>query len=76
MKIEERIEEVLQKIRPFLKSDGGDVKFIKYEDGIVYVKLLGACSHCHHANFTLETTITSALTLEIPEIIKVVNIQE
>ncbi len=72
--MKEKIEEVLNKIRPFLQSDGGDVQFIKYEDGIVYVKLLGTCSHCPHANATLETTIESSLTAEIPEVVKVVNI--
>ncbi len=76
MNMEEKIEDVLGKIRPFLNSDGGDVEFVKYADGIVYVKLLGACSHCHLANATLETTITSALTLEIPEVIKVINVND
>lgn len=74
--MEEKIKEVLNKIRPFLKSDGGDVELIKYEDGIVYVKLLGSCGHCPYANATIETTIEKALTSEIPEVIKVVNINQ
>ena len=41
MQIEEKIKEVLQKIRPYLNQDGGDVEFVKYEDGIAYVNLLG-----------------------------------
>jgi Fe-S cluster biogenesis protein NfuA len=76
MDIESKIKEVLGKIRPFLNSDGGDVEFVRYENGTVYVRLLGACSHCRHANTTLETTIEGALTSEIPEIIKVVNVNE
>ncbi|MDD2490399.1 MAG: NifU family protein [Bacilli bacterium] len=74
MNIEARIEEVLNKIRPFLNSDGGDVEFIKFENGTVYVKLVGACSHCPLATETLKTTIEGTLTSEIKEVIKVVNV--
>lgn len=76
MKIENRINDVLNTIRPFLMSDGGDVEFVKFEDGIVYVKLLGACSHCSAANMTLEGMIQDALTFEIPEVVKVIGIEE
>lgn len=76
MDMENKIKEVLLKIRPFLNSDGGDVEFVRYENGVVYVKLLGACSHCTLANATLESTIESALTFEIPEVVKVVNVNE
>ena len=44
--VEKRIVEVINKIRPFLISDGGDIEFIKFEEGIVYVRLLGHCSNC------------------------------
>lgn len=74
MEIENKINEVLSKIKPFLNSDGGDVEFIKYEEGVVYVKLLGACGHCSFANETLKSTIEDALVSEIPEVIKVINI--
>lgn len=73
MDIEKRINEVLDKIRPYLVNDGGDVQFIKYENGVVYVKLTGACSNCPLADNTLESGIEMALMSEIPEIIKVVN---
>lgn len=76
MELENKIKEVLGSIRPFLMSDGGDVEFIRFEDGIVYVKLLGACSHCSAANVTLEGMIEEALTFEIPEVVKVVNVEE
>ncbi|MGI6329928.1 MAG: NifU family protein [Bacilli bacterium] len=76
MKIEKQIEEVLEKIRPFLQNDGGDVSFIKYEDGIVFVNLIGACSNCPLASITLETTIQNALTSQIPEIKRVININD
>lgn len=73
MKIENKINEVLNKIRPYLINDGGDVEFKKYENGVVYVKLTGACSNCPLADHTLESGIEQALINEIPEIIKVVN---
>ncbi|MDD3048931.1 MAG: NifU family protein [Bacilli bacterium] len=75
MDIENKINEVLAKIKPFLNSDGGDVEFLKYEDGIVFVKLLGACGHCAYANETLKSTIENALVAEIPEVLKVVNME-
>ena len=71
--IEAKIIEVLDKIRPYLENDGGSVKFNRYENGIVYVTLIGACSNCPLANSTLEDGIETALINEIPEVIKVVN---
>lgn len=71
--IVEKINEVLDKIRPYLENDGGSVTFKRYENGVVYVKLVGACSHCPMASLTLSDGIENALISEIPEIIKVVN---
>jgi Fe-S cluster biogenesis protein NfuA len=76
MELENKIKEVLDTIRPFLMSDGGDVEFVRFESGIVYVKLLGACSLCGVADITLEGMVQDALTFEIPEVIKVVAVQE
>lgn len=73
MDIEKKINEVLDMIRPYIRNDGGDVKFLRYENGVVYVKLMGACSECPLADHTLESGIESALVNEIPEVIKVVN---
>jgi len=73
MKIENKIIEVLNKIRPYLENDGGNVEFKRYENGVVYVKLTGACSNCPLADHTLESGIELALTNEIPEVIEVVN---
>ena len=44
--IVKKINEVLDKIRPYLENDGGSVKFNRYENGVVYVTLVGACSNC------------------------------
>lgn len=70
---EERIIEVLDKVRPYLQNDGGNVTFKRYEDGVVYVKLEGACSNCPMAVMTLEDGIENALITEIPEVVKVIN---
>lgn len=69
----EKINDVLDRIRPYLENDGGSVTFKRYENGVVYVKLVGACSNCPMASLTLTDGIESALISEIPEIIKVVN---
>lgn len=71
--IETKIIEVLDKIRPYLQNDGGDITFKRFENGIVYVSLVGACSNCPMATMTLEDGVESALISEIPEVIKVVN---
>lgn len=68
-----KINEVLNKIRPYLQNDGGDVEFRRYENGIVYVSLLGACSNCPMAVMTLQDGVENALISEIPEVIKVIN---
>ena len=71
--IEKKIIEVLDKIRPYLQNDGGDVTFKRFENGVVYVSLVGACSNCPMAEITLEDGVESALISEIPEVIKVIN---
>ena len=73
MKIEDKINKVLNKLRPYLQNDGGDVIFKRYENGVVYVQLTGACSNCPLVDNTLEDGIEEAIISEIPEVIKVVN---
>ena len=69
--MEKKINEVLDKLRPFLMSEGGDVEFVKYEDGICYIKFIGACSECPLNNVTFDEGIKEALINEIPEIVDV-----
>lgn len=76
MDVIDRIKEVIEKIRPYLMFDGGDVEFVKFEDGIVYVKLIGACAGCSYATVTLHETVEEMLVSEIPEVIGVENIDE
>ena len=68
------IKEIIDKIRPFLISDGGNIEFIKYEDNIVYVSLLGACAGCAMIDITLKDGIEEFIINEIPEVKEVVNI--
>lgn len=72
--LENRIIAVLEKTRPILQADGGDLEFVKFEDGIVYVSMRGACAHCASMSVTLYDGIESILLAEIPEVIGVENI--
>jgi len=65
----EKIKEVLNKTRPFLQQDGGDIEFVDFKDGIVYVKMQGACVGCSAINVTLYDGIESILLSEVPEVI-------
>ena len=74
--IEIRILSIIDKIRPFLISDGGDIEFIKYENNTVYVKLTGACANCSILDVTLKGGIEQILINEIPEIKEVINVND
>jgi len=74
MKVEEQIKEILEKLRPFLISDGGDIEYVKYEDNIVYIRMMGACVNCQMIYFTLKDGIEAAIQEEIPEVKEVVNL--
>lgn len=74
--IEIKIISLLDKIRPFLISDGGNIEFIKYENNIVYVKLTGACQDCAMIDITLKDGIEEMIITEIPEVKEVINIKE
>ncbi len=68
----EKVEEALKKIRPFLQADGGDVELVRVtEDGIVEVKLTGACVGCPMSQMTLRAGVERALLKEIPGIRRV-----
>ena len=73
-KTEKKIKELIEKMRPFLMSDGGDIEFVEYKDNIVYIKLTGACQECEFIDFTLKDGIEEMLITEIPEIKGVVNV--
>ncbi len=71
---EEKIRDIINKLRPFLIGDGGDIEFVKYEDNIVYIKMLGACAGCSLIDYTLKDGIEQAIKDEVPEVKEVRNI--
>jgi Fe-S cluster biogenesis protein NfuA len=72
--MKETVQKVLEKIRPNLQADGGDVELIDVsDDGIVKVKLTGACHGCPMSQMTLKNGIERLLKQEIPEVKSVVS---
>ena len=63
----ERIEAVLERIRPFLRADGGDIDVIAVDGRSVTVRLVGMCAGCPSAHMTLHVGVEAALREEIPE---------
>lgn len=79
MNLEEQLEQinyVITRIRPYLNSEGGDIEFVKFENGIVYVKMLGACLDCMMLDDTLKGGIEAMLIEEVPGVIGVENVTE
>ena len=71
----EKVEEILKRIRPNLQADGGDVEIVDVsDDGIVSVKLTGACSGCPMSTMTLKNGIERLLKEELPEVKEVVAV--
>src|SRR5690625_6050279 len=65
--MKEQVQSVLEKLRPYLLRDGGDVELIDVdEDGIVQLRLMGACGNCPSSDITLKAGIERALTSEVP----------
>ncbi|MCH3976454.1 MAG: NifU family protein [Bacilli bacterium] len=71
MTIEEQIEQTLDKIRPFIRRDGGDVKFLRFDNGVVYVSMIGACQGCSLIDTTLTQGIEVILMEEVPGVLGV-----
>ena len=66
--MKEKVQEALDKIRPMLQADGGDVELVDIEDGVVKVRLQGACAGCPMSQMTLKNGIEKILKKEIPEV--------
>ena len=66
--MKEKVQTVLNKIRPSLQADGGDVELVEVEDGIVTVRLQGACAGCPMSQMTLKNGIERILKQELPEV--------
>jgi len=70
----ETVNKVLEKIRPSLRADGGDVELVDVDDGVVKVRLTGACGGCPMSQMTLKMGIERLLKQEIPEVKEVVSV--
>ncbi len=71
-----QVNEVLEQLRPYLQRDGGDVEYVGFQDGIVQVRLLGACVGCGVSDVTLYQGIETALVEEVPGVIGIEDVTE
>ncbi len=74
MNIEDKIKELIDTIRPYLNMDGGDIEFVKYKDGYLYIKLFGNCNNCLGQESTLNDGLLPMFQEEIPEIKGIINV--
>lgn len=72
--MKENVETVLEQIRPALKADGGDVELVGVNDGVVSLRLTGACSGCPMSAMTLKMGIERILKEKLPEVKEVVSV--
>ena len=72
--VEEKIKSTIDELKPFLISDGGTLEYIKFDDGIVFVKLRGACADCAFLDVTLKDGIEQMIMNEVPEVKEVRNV--
>jgi Fe-S cluster biogenesis protein NfuA len=72
--MKEKVEKTLDKIRPSLMADGGNVELVDVKDGVVSVRLTGACGGCPMSQMTLKMGIERLLKKEIPEVKEVVSV--
>ena len=68
---DQQIEHVLEKVRPFLQRDGGDVVYIGFKDGVVYLRMVGACEGCAYMDNDITAGVEIILMEEVPGIIRV-----
>lgn len=67
----EKVEAIINEIRPMLQADGGDIELVDVEDGVVKVRLRGACAGCPGAQMTLKMIVERRLKEQIPEVERV-----
>lgn len=70
------VKKVIKKLRPYLNQDGGDLDFVDFRDGIVYIKLLGACIGCSSSDDTIKNSIEVMMLEEVPGVIGVEQVSE
>lgn len=69
--IEERVQNALEEIKPKIQADGGDIELVAVENGIVKVRLKGACAGCPMSAMTLQMGVETHIKKQVPEIVKV-----
>lgn len=69
-----KIIEIIDKLKPFLINDGGNIEFVKYEDNIVYIRMMGACANCQMLDVTLKEGIETAIMSEVKNVRGVINV--
>ncbi|MFC2035755.1 NifU family protein [Chloroflexota bacterium] len=72
--MKEKVEAALEKIRPGLRADGGDVELVDVQDGIATVRLTGACGSCPMSTMTLRMGVERVIKQEVPEIKELVAV--
>jgi Fe-S cluster biogenesis protein NfuA len=72
--MKEQVQSVLDKIRPVLQRDGGDVELVDVKDGVVSVRLTGACKGCPMSQMTLKNGIEKYLKKEMPKVVSVESV--
>ncbi len=68
----ERIEATINRIRPYIRQDGGDIQLVDFQDGVVTVRMIGACAGCFMASTDISEGVQTILMEEVPEVTKVV----
>lgn len=76
MTLENRIQEALSKVRPYLLEDGGDIELVEIDIPVVKVKLLGACKHCDMSSMTMKVGVEEIIKRTVPEITSVVAVNK
>lgn len=72
--MEEELKSLIDEIRPGLQADGGDIEFIGVNDGVVSVRLVGACGHCPLSAVTLKNGVERFIRRRLPEVKEVVSV--
>lgn len=71
--VKARIDAALERIRPAVQMDGGDISFVAFDDGVLHVALSGACSGCHNIATTMTTGVERVIKTLVPEVKQVVS---
>lgn len=69
--MEDEIKKSIESIRPTLQRDGGDIEFVSYADGVLKVKLTGACQGCPMSQYTVKAVVEKTIKDQVPEVEKV-----